>query len=214
MKLFKFYNYWFFCIAPGWSGPSPRQYYIFSSCPRDLHAIHDQMPFWNLWNYGTCRFDVQGVFRRVLIEKHLEHQIDMFHNFIDFKKAFDRVWHEGLWDTMRRYNIDEDLVQIIQALYKKTSSQVLLNNEMGSEFTTTVGVRQGCLLSPVMFNIFLERIMQDTLNDHITSISIGGKSISNLRFADDIDLMAGSNHELQQLKKCIWLWYGDKHGKE
>ena len=64
---------------------------------------------------------------------------------------------------------------------------------------TTVGVRQGCLLSPILFNLFLRKIIQETLHDHYTSLSIGGRPICNLRFADDIDLVDGSNSELQNL---------------
>ena len=66
-------------------------------------------------------------------------------------------------------------------------------------FKTTVGVHQGCLLSSVLFDSFLAKIMQETLHDHRTSISIGGRPMCNLRFADDIDLMDGSNGELQDL---------------
>lgn len=146
------------------------------------------------------RSTVEQIFNcRIMIEKHLQHQKILYHNFIDFRKAFDRVWHDGLWQVMRGFNIEEGLVQIIEALYKNSSSAVLLNNELGEFFQTTVGVRQGCLLSPVLFNIYLEKIMQDTLRDHHTSISIGGRPLCNLRFADDIDLMAGSNNELQVL---------------
>ncbi|KAI8509548.1 hypothetical protein Bbelb_133960 [Branchiostoma belcheri] len=136
---------------------------------------------------------------RLIIEKHLQHQRDLFHNFIDFKKAFDRVWHDGLWWVLRGFNIKEGLVQIVKALYKNATSAVLLNNQTGKFFRTTVGVRQGCLLSPVLFNLYLEKIMQDTLQDYYTSISIGGRRICNLRFADDIDLLGGSNAELQEL---------------
>ena len=134
-----------------------------------------------------------------MIEKHLEHQRDLFHNFIDFKKAFDRVWQQGLWQVMEDFNITHELIQLIKALYNNAKSKVLLNNEAGTAFKTTVGVRQGCLLSPVLFNIFLERIMQNTLENHQSSISIGGRTVCNLRFADDIDLIAGSNAELQDL---------------
>ena len=43
---------------------------------------------------------------RILCEKYLQHQQNLYHVFIDFKKAFDRVWHEALWATMRKYNIN------------------------------------------------------------------------------------------------------------
>ena len=136
---------------------------------------------------------------RLIIEKHLQHQRDLFHNFIDFRKAFDRVWHDGLWWVLRSFNVEEGLVRIMEALYENAESAVLLNNEIGEFFRTTVGVRQGCLLSPVLFNLFLEKIMRNTLQDHHTSISVGGRRICNLRFADDIDLLGGSNAELQAL---------------
>ena len=74
--------------------------------------------------------------------------------------------------------------------------QFLLINQLGELFQTTVGIRHGCLLSPVLFNLFLEIIMQETLQDHHTSISIGGSPLCNLQFADDIDLVEGSNNEL------------------
>ena len=64
---------------------------------------------------------------------------------------------------------------------------------------TTVGVRQGCLLSPILFNLFLRKIIQETLHDHYTSLSIGGRPICNLRLADDMDLIGGSSGELQDL---------------
>ena len=150
--------------------------------------------------FRAGRSTVEQIFNcRVMMEKHLQHQRELFHNFIDFKKAFDRVWHDGLWQVLRGFNIEEGLVQVIQELYRDASSAVLLNGQIGNFFKTTVGVRQGCLLSPVLFNLFLEKIMQETLHDHHTTISIGGRPVCNLRFADDIDLMGGSNDELQDL---------------
>ena len=136
---------------------------------------------------------------RILIEKHLQHQKDIYHNFIDFRKAFDRVWHDGLWQVLRQFNIDNCLIEIIKALYDNAHSAVFMNNQVGTSFKTTVGVRQGCLLSPVLFNLFLENIMTETLQNHQSTISIGGRSLCNLRFADDIDLMGGSKQELQNL---------------
>ena len=75
----------------------------------------------------------------------------------------------------------------------------LFNNSIGDWFGATVRVRQGCLLSPTLFDIFLERIMTDTLEDHEGAASIGGRTITNLRFADDIDGFAGEEEELAKL---------------
>ena len=60
---------------------------------------------------------VEHIFNsRVNIEKHLQHQRDLFHNSIDFKKAFDRVWQAGVWQVLKSFNIDEGLVPAIMAL--------------------------------------------------------------------------------------------------
>ena len=52
----------------------------------------------------------------ILCEKYLQHQQDIYHAFIDFEKAFDRVWHAALWATMKKYNISTNLIQIIKNL--------------------------------------------------------------------------------------------------
>ena len=63
---------------------------------------------------------------------------------------------------MRHFNINEYLISIIETLYKNVNSAVIVNDTKEDFFRTSVGVRQGCLLSPTLFNIFLEKIMQDT----------------------------------------------------
>ena len=93
---------------------------------------------------------------RILGEKYLQHaSANLYHVFIDFKKAFDRVWHEALWATMRKYNMTASIIRAIENLYDKAQSAVLFNGSTREWFKTTVGVRQGCLLSPTLFNIFL-----------------------------------------------------------
>ena len=116
---------------------------------------------------------------RILWEKYLQHQQNLYHVFIDFKKAFDRVWHEALWATMRKHNINASIIRAIENLYDKAQSAVLFNGSKGEWFRTTVGVRQGCVLSPTLFNIFLDRIMCEAFDDHEGSDSIGGRLITN-----------------------------------
>ena len=140
---------------------------------------------------------------RIISEKYAQHNKPLFHVFIDFKKAFDRVWHEALWSSMKRFNINLKLIEAIQSLYSKAESAVYSDGQIGEWFHTTTGVRQGCLLSPTLFNIMLEQIMNDALENHIGTVNIGGKIITNLRFADDIDGLAGSESELSNLIKKI-----------
>ena len=140
---------------------------------------------------------------RILCEKYLQHKQDLYHVFIDFKKALDRVWHAALWATIKKYNIGANLIRVIKQLYDKASSEVLFNGSTGDWFRTTVGVRQGYLLRPTHLNIFLERIMTDALEDHEGTVSIGGRTITNLRFADDIDGLAGEEEELAKLDERL-----------
>ena len=100
---------------------------------------------------------------------------------------------------MKKHNISTNCIQVIKNLYNKATSAVLFNGSIGDWFRTTVGVRQRYLLSPALFNICLERIMTDALEYHKGTVSIGGRTIANLLFADDIDGFAGDEEELANL---------------
>ena len=75
---------------------------------------------------------------RMLCEKHFQHQQDLYHVFIDFKKAFDRVWHAALWATMKKYNISINLIRVIHNFYDKAAGAVLFKSSIGDWFRTTV----------------------------------------------------------------------------
>ena len=62
---------------------------------------------------------------RILCEKYLEHQQDLYHVYIDFMKALDRVWHAVLWATMKKYNTSANFIRVIKNLYDKAISAVL-----------------------------------------------------------------------------------------
>ncbi|MEW8548187.1 MAG: reverse transcriptase domain-containing protein [Candidatus Thiodiazotropha sp.] len=92
----------------------------------------------------------------------------------------------SLMGTMRKHNISVNLIHTVEQLYDKATSAVLMNGSTGVWFRTTVRVRQGCLLSPTLFNIFLERIMSDAMEKHDGKGSVGGRNITSLPFANDI----------------------------
>ena len=105
---------------------------------------------------------------------------------------------------MWKNNISANLVCTIEQLYDKATSAVQMNGSMEEWYRTTVGVRQGCLLSPSFFNIFLERIMSNALEEHDGKVSIGGRNITNLRFADDKDALAEEEEELEGLVENLY----------
>ena len=88
---------------------------------------------------------------------------------------------------MKKYNIGANLSESSNTHVTRPAVQSIFKGSIGDWFPTTVGVQQGCLLLPTLFNMFLDRIITDALEDHEGTISIGGKTITNLHFADDID---------------------------
>ena len=96
---------------------------------------------------------------------------------------------------MKRYNISANLTRVIKRLYDKATNAVPFNDSIGDWFRTTVKVRQGCLLSQTLFKIFFENIMIGALQDDKGNVSIGGRTITNLRYADDMDGLAGEEEE-------------------
>ena len=84
-------------------------------------------------------------------------------------------FHDIFSKTFRHlYNITTNLIKVIESLCSKATCAVYYHDGVGEWFRSTVGVRQGCLVSLTLFNISLERIMTDTLEVYERSVSIGG----------------------------------------
>ena len=124
---------------------------------------------------------------------------DLFHNFMDFKEAFDSLTCKPVAGPQKLQQRKDWFKPFGHYFYENSTSAVLLNTQLWEFFKTTAGVQQECLLSSILFNLLLEKIMQEMLHDQNTSISTDGKPICNLRFADDTDLMKGNNGELRDL---------------
>ena len=91
----------------------------------------------------------------------------IFACFIDFKKAYDSIWHEGLFYKLNKIGISGKPLQLIKDIYKKTKCAVKVKDSATDFFNYTKGVRQGCPLSPLLFNIYVNDLFQlmDNNND-------------------------------------------------
>jgi len=96
-----------------------------------------------------------------IIEKHREFNIPTYIAFIDFKKAFDSVDRDELWTIMLRKGIPTDLITIIQKIYMENIIRVNAGNGISEDSRAiTQGVRQGCPLTLVLLNLYLDEVIR------------------------------------------------------
>ena len=149
--------------------------------------------------FRSARSTIDQIFTlRQMTEKYADFSRDLFICYIDFRKAFDSIWRKGLWRVLRYMGYPEKIVRLLESLYRKTFSAVRVGADLTEWFETIVGVLQGCILSPLLFNIFLEIIMAKALTDLDTGAVISGNVISNLRFADDIAAASENQSDLHE----------------
>ena len=134
---------------------------------------------------------------RVLAERAVEMQRDLFLCFIDYEKAFDRVLHQKLIEDLEQPNIDGKDIRAIKNLYWNQIASVKIEGETSQWVSIKRGVRQGCVFSPDSFNLYSERALAEI--EHLDGIKVGGVNVNNIRYADDTVLIADSQEKLQAL---------------
>ena len=134
------------------------------------------------------------------MEKAREFQKNIYLCFIDYAKAFDCVDHNKLWKMLREMGIPDHLTCLSRNLYAGQEATVRTGHGTTDRFQIGKGVRQGCILSPCLFNFYAEYIMRNAgLKEAQDGIKIAGRNINNLRYADDTTLMAETEEELKSL---------------
>ena len=138
---------------------------------------------------GRGTFDAIFILRQ-LIENAKEHKVPLHFNFIDFKAAFDTIWRKALWKMLLAIGVDPRIVHLIENMYNNTECAVIINGQLTDWFEVKVGVRQGCLLSPILFNIFLEFVMNELKDLTNNSLTLDNNLSNNIRYADDTTLIS------------------------
>ena len=119
---------------------------------------------------------------------------------IDYTKAFDCVDHNKWWKILQEKGIPDHLTCLWRNLYAGQEATVRTGQGTTDWFQIREGVRQGCILSPCLFNFSAEYLMGNAgLEEPQAGIKIAGRNINTLRYADDTTLMAESEEELKSL---------------
>ena len=139
---------------------------------------------------------------RWIIKKAREFQKNTYFCFIDYTKAFDYVDHHKLWKILKEMGIPDHLTCLLRNLYAGQEAIVRTGHGTADWFQIGKGVRQGCILKPWLFNLYVEYLMRNARLEVVQAgIKIAGRNINNLRYADDTTLMAESEKEL----KSLWM---------
>lgn len=133
-----------------------------------------------------------------LIEKRREFNLETHIGFIDFQKAFDKLDRLQLWEIMSLRGYPQHLIDTLKRIYRTTDIIINTGKTRNIELRTTQGVRQGCSISPTLFNIYIDHIVKIWKNEINTGITIGHNKLLNiLLFADDLVIIQGNEDNLQ-----------------
>ena len=121
-----------------------------------------------------------------IIKKAREFQKNVYFCFIDYAKAFDCVDHNKLWKILKEMGIPDYLTCLLRNLYAGQEATFRTGHGTTDWFQIEKRVRQGCILSPCLFNLHAKYIMRNAgLDEAQAGIKIAGRNINNLRYADD-----------------------------
>ncbi|KAI5735070.1 hypothetical protein M8J77_013749 [Diaphorina citri] len=148
-----------------------------------------------------CRDAISAM--RILLEKSVEKDEDIFMTFIDYEKAFDNVNHVKLVSILRSISIPQADIRLIEQLYWGQRGKVRTSAGLSEEFTIVKGVRQGCIISPILFNIYVEQIIKESITEEPYGILINNRIVNNLRYADDLVLLSSNLDGLKELLKKL-----------
>jgi hypothetical protein len=122
--------------------------------------------------------------------------------FIDIKKAYDRVWRDGLWVRLADCGVKGKMWRIIRMMYSSTSSSVFAAGKDSEFFDFDLGVRQGDVSSPLLFSIFFNGLIE-CMKEKGYGIKVVWKRVCGLWYADDIVLFAEDPAELREMMACV-----------
>ena len=131
--------------------------------------------------------------------------------FVDYEKAFDRIQWVTLMDILRKVGVDYRDRRMIWELYMNQSAEVMVGNETSEQANIGRGVRQGGLLSTILYNIYAEFMLVEALEGCEDGVNVGGERIAAVRYADDQAMISSTNTGLQRIMDRL-VEVGERYG--
>ena len=140
---------------------------------------------------------------RQMIEKKREFNNDLYICFIDFAQAYDSIWRKGAWGILGKYGIQAKYINLIKSLYNTIHAVVRIEGLESKEFEIQAGFRQGCILSPSLFNVILDYILRRLEKLGQLGKLMEPKDMEDAEYADDTCLMAEGILRIMELTELL-----------
>ena len=156
---------------------------------------------------------------RTVMERSREFNQPLHICFIDLQKAYDSVNRETLWRICRAYGLSDKMIKMIKLLYEDTRAEVRIDGDLSTSIQMKTGVKQGCLLSPILFNVYIDFVMRNilkqarvegvTMSYRLGDLWNSGNGSNDdvkllaLMYADDIAVMCQSIQDLEKFIKAF-----------
>lgn len=119
--------------------------------------------------------------------------------FIDLKAAFDNVDRNKLWDILKNKGVDAAITERIKKIYERTEIMIRTKDSTTKSFVVNKRVRQGCVMSPTLFNLYIADLDKEFEKRGIGGVELGMKRIWSLAYADDMVLLVKNKTALEDM---------------
>ena len=136
------------------------------------------------------------ILKTLILKYVVQNKKKIYACFVDLRKAFDTVWHNGLLYKLMKNQIGRKFFNVIQSMYSSCESAIKFENKQSNYFKLDRGVKQGDSLSPTLFNCFINDL-HETFNETCDPLILKHTHLSSLSFADDLVLLSESHSGLQ-----------------
>ena len=117
---------------------------------------------------------------------------------VDLEKAYNKVCRSNLWRVLVRYKLGGQLLRADQSCYRANQACVRVNGKPSKWFSIPQGVQQGCVMSPWLFNIYIDRIIREAMDEFVGGVQLSNTKVQVLLYADDIVMVTGRKEDIQK----------------